>query len=119
MTLIEQQHRTSGRARRKHSKQGKRKRLRQQHEQHKHEPLTLDAPLTSLSDDQCLTFLEWCRLNRISERTGRRILASGTGPPVIQLSTKRIGVTVGANRLWQASRTKAGTGSICGGGGYG
>jgi hypothetical protein len=40
--------------------------------------LALDAPLTSLADDQVLGFHEWCRLNRISERTRRRILASMT-----------------------------------------
>ena len=40
--------------------------------------------------NQILTFPEWCELNRISERTGRRILASGAGPVVTQLSPKRI-----------------------------
>lgn len=54
--------------------------------------------------DQVLSFLEWCSLNRISERNGRRIVASGTGPEVIQLSRKRTGITVGANRAWQQSR---------------
>jgi hypothetical protein len=65
-------------------------------------------PLTPLNDDQVLTFAEWVRLNRISPRNGRRILQSGDGPRVVQLSTRRIGVTVGANRLWQQSRTRGG-----------
>jgi hypothetical protein len=63
--------------------------------------LALDAPLTSLADDQVLSFVEWCRLNRISERTGRRILASPGGPQTVQLSPRRVGVTVRANRTWQ------------------
>jgi|SRR5262249_18355420 len=67
----------------------------------------LDMPLSILNDAQVLTFFEWCQLNRISVRTGRRILDSGRGPTVVQLSSKRIGVTVGANRLWQASRERA------------
>jgi hypothetical protein len=42
--------------------------------------LALDAPLTTLADDQVLTFIEWCQLNRISERTGRRILDGPHAP---------------------------------------
>jgi hypothetical protein len=62
----------------------------------------LDAPLSESHPDQVLTFFEWCRLNRISERTGRRILAGDDGPKVTMLSARRIGITVGANRRWQA-----------------
>jgi hypothetical protein len=51
-------------------------------------------------------FHEWCRLNRISERTGRRILASGNGPVVTQVSAQRIGVLVKNNARWQASRAR-------------
>jgi hypothetical protein len=70
---------------------------------------TLDAPLPfsgTLHDDQVLLFHEWCRLNRISERTGRRIIASGTGSVVTHLSTHRIGVTIRNNRVWQQTREK-------------
>ena len=63
--------------------------------------LALDAPLTSLADDQVLTFQEWCRLNRISERTGYRIINGPDGPKTVQLSARRFGITVGANRNWQ------------------
>jgi hypothetical protein len=55
---------------------------------------------------QILTFLEWCRLNKISAATGRRIRKSGKGPPFVQLSDRRIGVTVGANAAWQAARAR-------------
>jgi hypothetical protein len=50
---------------------------------------------------QVLTFLEWCKLNKISPATGRRIRKSGKGPKFIRLSDRRIGVTVGDNRAWQ------------------
>jgi hypothetical protein len=66
----------------------------------------LDAPLNLLHDDQCLTFPEWCMLNGVSPRTGRRILKSPDGPVVTMLSAKRIGITVGNNRAWQASRAR-------------
>lgn len=57
-------------------------------------------------DNRVLSFDQWIELNGISNRTGRRILKSGTGPTVIQLSPRRIGVTVRANREWQASRAR-------------
>jgi hypothetical protein len=59
-----------------------------------------------LNDDQVLTFREWCQLNRFSTRTGQRVVARGDGPAVTELSAKRIGITVGANREWQASRKR-------------
>ena len=63
--------------------------------------------LLSLSDDQVLDFHSWCQLNRISERTGRRILASPDAPRIVQLSARRRGVTVRANRAWQHARERA------------
>lgn len=57
-------------------------------------------------DNRVLSFRQWIELNGISDRTGRRILNSGKGPTVIQLSPRRIGVTVRANREWQASRAR-------------
>jgi hypothetical protein len=68
---------------------------------------TIAAPLSQSHPDQVLTFAEWCALNRISERTGRRILAGGNGPTVTELSAKRIGITIEANRRWQATRERA------------
>jgi len=66
---------------------------------------TLNAP-PSLSDDQVLTFVEWCALNGISPRTGRRILAGPDPPTVTMLSPRRFGVTVRANRAWQHARAR-------------
>jgi len=91
----------SQRARRSYHKHLKRKQKRKQQQGRS----TLDAPL--LNDDQVLTFAQWCELNSISKRTGRRIIASGNGPVVTELSPRRIGVSVGNNRRWQASRERA------------
>jgi hypothetical protein len=60
-----------------------------------------------LSQFRVLTFAEWCRLNGFSLATGHRILKAGTGPVIIQLSDRRIGITVGANADWQASRVRS------------
>jgi len=61
----------------------------------------------SPEDDRVLTFNEWCALNGIGKRTGRRILTSGGGPVVTQLPERRIGITVGNNRRWQESRARS------------
>ena len=63
-------------------------------------------PALAESDDQILTFREFCILNRLSERSGRRLIANGKGPRVIQLSERRIGIRIGDNRRWQESRVR-------------
>jgi hypothetical protein len=67
----------------------------------------LATPLATSHPNQIMTFREWCQLNRISVRTGRRIIAGGNGPVVTQLSPKRVGISVGNNAAWQASRERA------------
>jgi hypothetical protein len=62
------------------------------------------VPLSQTNDAQVLTFQEFCRLNRISERTGRLIIHSPDGPESVMLTSRRYGVTVKANREWQARR---------------
>jgi len=57
-------------------------------------------------DDAVLTFREWCTLNGLSERLGRRILTGGNGPTVTDLSDRRSGVTRSNNRIWQAARAR-------------
>jgi hypothetical protein len=110
MTLLETQQR-SRRARRKHRKRQDRKQKvwgRSIGIGHNLGPPLLDDPsLAPLLDDRCLSFAQWCTLNGIGQRTGRRILKSGHGPAVTQLSEKRIGITVRANREWQQSRERA------------
>ena len=56
--------------------------------------------------DRMLSFPEWCKLNNLSPATGR-IISAGTGPNVVQLSPRRIGITVGDNRAWRTSKTRA------------
>jgi hypothetical protein len=61
---------------------------------------------TELHQFRVLTFAQWCALNGISLATGRRILKSGKGPVVTQLSDRRIGISVRANAEWQAARAR-------------
>jgi hypothetical protein len=58
------------------------------------------------ADDRVLTFRQWCDLNSLSPATGRRVLKSGDGAKTVQLSARRIGITVAANRAWQAARAR-------------
>ena len=105
MSLREAELARSRRASRAHAKQqGREKKVRGRPVGIGH---NLGPSLAPLLDDRCLTFREWCQLNAIGERTGRRLLASGNGPVVTQLSEKRIGITVGNNRRWQESRERA------------
>ena len=72
--------------------------------------MSISAEPTSLyllvdPDDRVLTFREWCEVNRFSPATGRRIIASGNGPTVTHLSTRRIGIRVGHNRQWLDARS--------------
>ncbi len=59
--------------------------------------------------DEVFTFREWCQLNKISVRTGRRILKlpEPDRPAVVRLSANRMGITRRANRRWQESRERA------------
>ena len=56
--------------------------------------------------DHVLTVAEWSALNSVSEPTGKRILNSDHGPALTQLSAKRIGITIQANREWHQSRAR-------------
>jgi predicted DNA-binding transcriptional regulator AlpA len=56
--------------------------------------------------DRVLPFLLWCKINGISPATGLRLLRAGDGPPIVQLSPRRIGVRESDNRAWQASRVR-------------
>ena len=57
-------------------------------------------------DQQILTFREWCDLNSISARTGRRILKAPGGPVVTMLTSRRFGISIKSDRDWKASRTR-------------
>jgi hypothetical protein len=57
--------------------------------------------------DEILTFPQWCSINKLSERTGRRVLDAPGGPTLTMLSKRRIGISRRANREWQASREQS------------
>jgi predicted DNA-binding transcriptional regulator AlpA len=57
-------------------------------------------------DYRVLRFREWCALAGISERTGKRLLASGRGPTITRLSERRIGIAISAHRRWLAERAR-------------
>jgi hypothetical protein len=73
----------------------------------KRQPQTV-VSLGPFDDRQVLLFEIWCTLNSLSPRTGRRILASGNGPRITQLSANRIGITYADNRDWQKSLARGG-----------
>jgi ATP-dependent helicase YprA (DUF1998 family) len=107
MSIRENELHRSQHARRQHHRKLRRRNNQDIRTQRsKRKQYALDAPLAVLHDDQVLTFFEWCQLNRLSERTGRRILKDPDGPRVTMLSPRRIGVTVRNNRNWQQSRER-------------
>ncbi len=69
-----------------------------------------DVAYKADADHRVMSLREWCALNGFSLATGRRVLKAGTGPAIVRLSERRIGVTVASNRAWVASRLEAGAG---------
>ncbi len=53
-----------------------------------------------------MSFRQWCELVGISDDTGRRIIASGNGPRITQLSERRIGVREDHHVAWLDGRVK-------------
>jgi predicted DNA-binding transcriptional regulator AlpA len=53
-----------------------------------------------------MSLREWCELNNLSVATGRRIIAAGEGPKVMQLGERRVGVREDHNIEWQESRIR-------------
>jgi len=58
-------------------------------------------------DDRVLPFLVWAReFSGLSEPTARRICQpGGSGPPLVRLSARRLGVRLGDHRAWLQART--------------
>jgi predicted DNA-binding transcriptional regulator AlpA len=56
--------------------------------------------------DRVLTFRQWAALNGFSISTGHRIIKAGDGPPIVQLSPRRIGVKESDNAKWQQARKR-------------
>ena len=61
----------------------------------------------STPDFVVLTKQELCAAANISEDTLNRLHSQGQGPVRVQLSSRRIGYTVGALRRWLESRSNA------------
>jgi hypothetical protein len=61
----------------------------------------------AIDDARVMPFKRWCEINDFSEATGRRLRKAGKGPVFTQLSPRRIGITIRANREWQQSRERA------------
>ena len=59
-----------------------------------------------VSDDQILTFPQWCAVNTLGLRTGRRVISGPNGPIVTEISANRIGIRVIDNRAWQQARAR-------------
>jgi hypothetical protein len=97
MTLREAELSRARRAQRSHAKEKRRKRKRRQQRG------MLPA---NISDHQILTFAQWTAMTSLSVRAGRDILKSGKGPPVVQLTSKRIGIRFGDAKRWLEERLR-------------
>jgi hypothetical protein len=69
----------------------------------------MSTPILRDDDDCVLPFLVWCRqYSGLSEATCRRITQpGGTGPRLVRLSERRLGVRLGDHRTWVAARKDA------------
>jgi hypothetical protein len=67
----------------------------------KESPDTSWIAAAGLNDLRVLSIKQWRELNGFSEATADRILKSGKGPKVVQLSERRRGIRVIDNRRWQ------------------
>jgi predicted DNA-binding transcriptional regulator AlpA len=61
----------------------------------------------AISLARILSLPEWYALCGFSDATGRRILKSGKGPKVIQLSERRKGIALGDHLAWIDSNASA------------
>jgi predicted DNA-binding transcriptional regulator AlpA len=56
--------------------------------------------------DRILSLKQWAELNGLGLRTARRLVANNDGPPVVQLTNRRIGVRESDAAKWQAARLR-------------
>ena len=66
-----------------------------------------DELARALDDARVMTVAQWAQVNGVSVWTAQRLIKSGKGPVVTQISDRRIGITVRNNRAWQESRAKS------------
>jgi predicted DNA-binding transcriptional regulator AlpA len=65
-----------------------------------------DPPLPTVEDQRVLTVIEAARLIGVSLATLKRIFADGGGPPIVQISKRRVGIRVSDLRRWLDSRVR-------------
>jgi hypothetical protein len=71
--------------------------------------LELVRGLEGSPDELVLTVGQWAVLNGFSDATATRILSDPipeNRPDVVRMSTQRKGITIGANKAWQARRSR-------------
>ena len=64
-------------------------------------------PYEREDDYRVMRFKTWCDSKGFSVPTGRRLVRSGKGPRIVQLSERTIGVTVKDDREWTEARIRA------------
>jgi prophage regulatory protein len=62
-----------------------------------------------LNDNAVIPFMTWVKeYTGVSEATARRMcVPGGNGPPLVQISTRRLGVRFGDHKAWLAARMRA------------
>jgi predicted DNA-binding transcriptional regulator AlpA len=63
--------------------------------------------LDSVAAMRVMTVEEFCDVNGLSYHTGKRLLKSGAGPKVVQLSKRRVGIRIADALAWQESRVRS------------
>jgi predicted DNA-binding transcriptional regulator AlpA len=69
-------------------------------------PVTLKQQPPALTPDRVLTLDQFCELNGIGRNTGKRLIATGNGPAIVQLSPRRMGIRESDAAAWQAARIR-------------
>jgi predicted DNA-binding transcriptional regulator AlpA len=64
------------------------------------------SPPLTVNDLRCITVPQFAELVGFSHMTAKRLIRAGKGPPVVQLSTKRIGIRLVDALRWQQSRIR-------------
>jgi predicted DNA-binding transcriptional regulator AlpA len=64
-------------------------------------------PMPIIEDQRVLTIIEAARLIGVSLATIKRIIADGSGPPIVQIGKRRIGIRVCDLRRWLDGRVRS------------
>ena len=62
------------------------------------------VPLVGDDGDVILTFQQWCNLAGLPESTARELRSRGQGPRCVNLTGKKLGVTLAEHRRWMKAR---------------